>query len=184
MRWLGVARAGGADTNLLRHGSYPASARPAYHPGMTDTSSDGALATSILPPRVRDFLAATRFVTIATVDPDGGPRQAVVWYRLDGDEIVLNSAVGRRWPANLLRDPRIGLTVIDADDGYRWIGLTGTVTPIRDQTPAQADIAEMARRYHADEPDEAERLIRDRFETQERITFRVAIDAVHDHLDD
>ena len=42
----------------------------------------------------------------------------------------------------------------------------------------------MARRYHADEPDEAERLIRDRFERQERISFRVAIAAVHDHLDD
>jgi len=183
MRWLGAA-ADGADTNPSHGTRDPASARPAYHPEMTDKPTDGALATSILPPRVRDFLAATRFVTIATVDPDGGPRQAVVWYRLDGDEIVLNSAVGRRWPANLLRDRRIGLTVVDADDGYRWIGLTGTVESTRDQTVAQADIAEMARRYHADEPDEAERLIRDRFTQQERISFRVAIDAIHDHLDD
>jgi hypothetical protein len=42
----------------------------------------------------------------------------------------------------------------------------------------------MARRYHADDPAEAERLIADRFERQERISFRVRIDAVHDHLDD
>jgi PPOX class probable F420-dependent enzyme len=151
---------------------------------MTDETGTAAVQTSILPPRVRDFLAATRFVTIATIDADGRPRQAVVWYRLDGDEIVINSAVGRIWPKNLLRDRRIGLTVVDADDGYRWIGLNGTATATRDQTIAQADIAEMARRYHADEPDEAERLIRDRFETQERISFRVAIESVHDHLDD
>ena len=146
---------------------------------MTETTTPLALS-----PRVRDFLAATRFVSIATVDPDGGPRQAVVWYRLDGEEIVLNSAVGRRWPANLLRDPRISLTIIDADDGYRWVGLTGTVAAIRDQTTAQADIAEMARRYHADDPTKAERLIADRFERQERISFRVSVDGVHDHLDD
>jgi len=42
----------------------------------------------------------------------------------------------------------------------------------------------MARRYHADEPDEAERLIRDRFERQERVTFRFAPTAASDHLDE
>ena len=139
---------------------------------------------SALTPRVRDFIAATRFVGIATLDPDGGPRQAVVWYRLDGDEIVLNSAVGRRWPANLLRDARIGLTIMDAADGYRWVGLTGTASAITDQPTAQADIAEMARRYHADDPAKAERLIANRFTKQQRITFRVRIHGVHKHLDD
>ena len=39
----------------------------------------------------------------------------------------------------------------------------------------------MARRYHADEPDKAERLIRDRFERQERISFRVHAVSIHDH---
>ena len=63
--------------------------------------------TAALPDTIRDFLADLRFATIATVDPDGSPRQAVIWYRLEDDEIVINSAVGRRWPANLLRDPRI-----------------------------------------------------------------------------
>jgi PPOX class probable F420-dependent enzyme len=149
---------------------------------MTDTAAASALAPA-LAPRIRDFLAETRFVSIATVDPDGGPRQAVVWYRLDGEDIVLNSAIGRRWPSNLLRDSRISLTIIDAEDGYRWVGLTGTVTVIRDQTIAQADIAEMARRYHADDPVKAERLIADRFQRQERISFRVRTDGVHDHLD-
>ena len=37
--------------------------------------------TSPLPDRVRDFLDDVRFATIATIDPDGAPRQAVVWYR-------------------------------------------------------------------------------------------------------
>jgi PPOX class probable F420-dependent enzyme len=138
---------------------------------------------TILPERVRAFLATTRFATIATVDPDGSPRQAVIWYRLDGDEIVINSKAGRRWPSNLGRDERISVAVNDQADGYRWVGLTGRVTVVDDQPTAQADIAEMARRYHADDPIEAERLVRDHFERQRRVSFRIAIDAFHDHLD-
>ena len=42
----------------------------------------------------------------------------------------------------------------------------------------------MARRYHADDPDKAERLIRDRFQRQERVSFRFRPDAVHDHLEE
>jgi PPOX class probable F420-dependent enzyme len=140
--------------------------------------------STTLSERVRAFLDANRFATIATTDPDGSPRQAVIWYRLDGDEIVLNSLVGRRWPSNLVRDPRISVAVGDQADGYRWVGLTGRVTVVEDQPTAQADIAEMARRYHADDPAEAEQLIRDRFERQPRVSFRVSIDAVHPHLDD
>ncbi len=133
---------------------------------------------------IRAFLASgLHFATIASIDPDGTPRQAVIWYTLDGDEFVINSAVGRRWPANLLRDPRISMAITD-QDGYRWIGLTGVAEPVTDQPTAQADIADMARRYHADEPGEAERLIADRFQRQERISFRVRAHAFHEHLDD
>lgn len=134
-------------------------------------------------PRIRTFLDTTRFATISTIDPDGAPRQAVVWYTVEGDEIVINSAVGRRWPSNLLRDQRIALAIIDTQDGYRWVGMTGIVEVVTDQPTAQADIAAMARRYHADEPDEAERLVHDRFEQQARISFRIRPSSITDHLD-
>src|SRR5688500_3636295 len=114
----------------------------------TSPTSPTTPTSTTLPEQVRAFLAATRFATIATVDPGGGPRQAVIWYRLDGDVIVLNSKVGRRWPSNLERDARISVAVHDQADGYRWVGVTGKVTIIEDQPTAQADIAEMARRYH------------------------------------
>jgi PPOX class probable F420-dependent enzyme len=136
-----------------------------------------------IPDFAREFLDDTRFATIATIDPDGTPRHAVIWYTIDGDEIVLNSAVGRRWPSNLVRDPRIAFSVIDSGDGYRWLGTTGRVAVIQDQATAQADIAGMARRYHADDPEKAERLIRNRFERQARISFRMRVVSVTSHLD-
>jgi PPOX class probable F420-dependent enzyme len=144
---------------------------------------DPTTAPARLTDRARGFLADTRFATIATIDPDGSPRQAVIWYRLDGDALVINSAVGRRWPANLVRDGRISVAVTDERDGYRWVGLSGIAEAVEDQPTAQADIAEMARRYHADDPEEAEALIRDRFQRQTRISFRVRVADVHEHLD-
>jgi PPOX class probable F420-dependent enzyme len=140
--------------------------------------------TAALTGDIRTFVDDLRFATIATTDPDGAPRQAVVWYTIDGDEIVFNSRTGRRWPTNLLRDRRVSVAIPDGADGYRWVGLTGSVRPVTDQATAQADIAAMARRYHADDPAKAERLIRDRFSQQERISFRFTPDAVHDHLDE
>lgn len=153
---------------------------------MTDTAPTAAAAPAApsgLAERVRAFLAEPNFATIATVGPDGTPNQAVVWYRFEGASIVINSAVGRRWPANLVRDGRISVAVLDRHDGLRWVGFTSEATPVRDQPTAQADIAEMARRYHAADPEEGERIIRDRFQRQERISFRIAVGAVHDHLD-
>jgi PPOX class probable F420-dependent enzyme len=138
--------------------------------------------TTPLPAHVRAFLEQPRYAAVATTDPDGAPRQAVVWYLLDGDSIVVNSLEGRRWPSNLRRDPRVSIA-ITAADREEWVGLTGTVEIVDDQEQAQADIAAMARRFHADDPAAAEELIERRFRPQQRVSFRLTPTGVHDHLD-
>ena len=135
-----------------------------------------------LPDHVRRFLAEPRFAAVATIDENGAPRQAVVWFLLDGDTIVVNSLDGRRWPTNLRRDPRISIAVTDAKD-QSWVGLTGMVEIVDDQAQAQADIAAMARRYHADNPAEAEAIIANRFRKQPRISFRLRPATMHDHIE-
>lgn len=135
---------------------------------------------------VHAFLAVPRrFMTLATVDPDGTPRQAVVWYRLDPDgRIVLNSADGRRWPANLRREPRCALSVMDGADGYAFVALIGRVVEtIDDQAVAQADIAGLARAYHGDDKARTEAALC-RFRTQHRVSFRIEITSVYEHLED
>lgn len=118
------------------------------------------------------------FGTLATVSTDGLPHQAVVWYLVRDDHLVINSAIGRIWPTNLLRDPGCSLLV---EDGYDWVSVRGRARPITDQPTAQADIAEMARRYHADDPGTAEAMIRDVFRPQERISFVLRPDRVSEH---
>lgn len=126
----------------------------------------------------REMLArAGVFGTLATVSADGSPFQAVIWYLVRGDTLVVNSKVGRVWPTNLLRDPRLSLVV---EDGYEWVGVRGRAEAVTDQASAQADIAAMARRYHADDPATAERMVR-MFESQERISFIVHVERVTEH---
>lgn len=120
------------------------------------------------------------FGTLATTSADGSPFQSVVWYLVRGDTLVINSKLGRIWPTNLLREPRMSLVI---EDGYDWVGVRGRVEAVADQATAQADIAEMARRYHAADPAKAERMIRD-FEKQERISFIVHVERVAEHPDD
>ena len=126
-----------------------------------------------LPVGAVDLLSVgLRFATIATINLDGSPHQAVIWFRFDGSDLIVNSKPGRVWPTNLQRDPRISVTV---EDGYRWVSIRGSVVEVALAPQAQADIAEMARRYHADEPERAESMIRDRFERQERVSFRLPL---------
>lgn len=137
---------------------------------------------SILSPAARAFLERPRFLSIATLDEDASPRQSVVWYLIEGDELVINSRVGRRWPTNLVREPRIAGSIIDVSDGYRWLGLKGRAEAVEDQPRAQADIAAMAHRYH--DAARAQRLIERTFVPQRRISFRITIDEIHDDLED
>jgi PPOX class probable F420-dependent enzyme len=132
---------------------------------------------------IREFLAEPRFAIIATLDADGAPRQAAVWYGLEDDgRILLNSRSGRRWCSNLEREPRVSIAVIDSDDGYRWVGITGEVEEIVDDVErSREDIVALAHRYHPEGPTEASITL---FRRQPRVTFLVRIVGVHDHLDD
>ena len=130
-----------------------------------------------LPADVRAFLDSNRrYAVLATINPDGSPHTAVVWYLIDERGVVVNSREGRRWPENLRRDPRISLAV---EDGQEWVSLRGAVEVIDHQPQAQADIAAMARRYN--EFGHAEDEIRV-FQTQERVSFRLRPSAIHAEL--
>lgn len=133
-----------------------------------------------IPDTVRRFLEQPHVVSVGTTGADGEPHQAIAWYRLDPDDrILLNSRYPRRWPADLQRDPRVSLAVLDGQDSMRWVGITGVVeTVIDDVDQARDDICALAVRYDDAAPDR----LAD-FRTQARISFRIRIVSIHDHLD-
>ncbi len=119
----------------------------------------------------RKFLEEKRFAVVGTRNPDGSPHLAVMWYLLDGDDIVVNSAEGRIKDRNLASDSRMSVLV---EDGYRWIRVDGRAAIQHDQTITHADIRRIATRYYEDER-KVEEGMKNNFSKQHRITYRLPI---------
>ena len=119
----------------------------------------------------RAFLEEKRFAVVGTINADGSPHLAVMWYLIDGDDIVVNSAEGRIKDRNLAADPRMSVLVAD---GYRWIRVDGRARIEHDQSIAHADIRRLAARYYEDER-RVEDSVKNNFSKQHRITYRLPI---------
>jgi PPOX class probable F420-dependent enzyme len=65
---------------------------------------------------------------ITTHNEDGSIHGTVVWVNTEDGALAVNSAVGRRWPANLQRDPRTTLVVYEAGNPYNYVEVRGTAT--------------------------------------------------------
>lgn len=130
-----------------------------------------------LEPHVRDHLAAPgRYATVATIEPDGSPLQAAVWYALEDDAtLLLNSLEGRRWPANLRRDPRASVVVAS---GSTYVALRGTAEFLYGGDAASRDIERLAHLY--EQGDALERMIAV-FDGQRRVSFRFHPRSAHFH---
>jgi PPOX class probable F420-dependent enzyme len=121
-----------------------------------------------------------QFAVLSTNGRDGTPHQAVVWYDLRGDDLLVNSRPERVWPTNLRRDPRFSILV---EDGYEWLSIRGSAERLDDAEQAREDIIAMARRYHATEPARAERSIA-KFRSQTRESFLLHPERVTEYRDD
>ena len=126
---------------------------------------------SELTPAQRRFLQEKRFAVVGSTNPDGSPHLAVMWYLIDGDDLVVNSAQGRIKDRNLAAGPRMSVLV---EDGYRWIRVDGRAAIEHDQTIAHADIRRLAARYYEDER-RVEEAVKNNFSKQHRITYRLPI---------
>jgi PPOX class probable F420-dependent enzyme len=76
---------------------------------------------STLQPRDRELLKAPNFCHVSVPAEDGTIQSVVVWCDVDGDQIVLNSAEGRSWPANLRRAGRATLTVMNLENPLEFV---------------------------------------------------------------
>ncbi len=121
--------------------------------------------------QARAFLDEPRFASLATINPDGSVQQTVMWYAVRDDQVMMNTARGRKKDRNMLRDQRISICV---EDGYRYVSIRGSVTLVEEQTQAQADIHSLAVRYHGQE--RGDEMARDVFGPEERITFLLPIE--------
>jgi PPOX class probable F420-dependent enzyme len=130
---------------------------------------------SIDDPAVRALLDGPNHAVISTLNVDGSVHSTVVWQERRDGKLVINSALGRRWPTNLLRDPRITAVVYADGNPYDYVMVQGNATG----TTAGADdgINRLAKKYTG----------ADRFmgrSDEERISFEVQPTRVIHHAED
>jgi PPOX class probable F420-dependent enzyme len=129
-----------------------------------------------LPDAVRAFLKEKRFAVLATINADGTPQQTIMWYELQGDEVMMNTRDGRVKSGNFRRDPRASICV---EDGYRGVTIQGTVRLEENPGIAQADIRRLAVLNHG--PEKGNAMADTSFARQRRLTIRLPIEHLIPH---
>lgn len=105
----------------------------------------------MLEERQRAILDKPAFATLVTLMPDGGPQGTVMWYRRDGETLLMVSPERAVKVGNLDRDPRATVVVIDPDAGRNYVELRGRVEVVHDDRQARGNLVHIASRYIGDQ---------------------------------
>jgi PPOX class probable F420-dependent enzyme len=68
------------------------------------------------------------YAVLATVNADGSPQTSAMWVGRDGDDVLMSTVEGRVKHRNMLRDPRVSVTILDSADPENYVELRGRVS--------------------------------------------------------
>jgi len=80
--------------------------------------------------KVIKLFSEKNLVFIATVMKDGSPQLSPVWANYESGFILVNTAEGRIKHKNILRDPRVAVSVTSNDNHLDMTTIRGTVVEI------------------------------------------------------
>ena len=90
----------------------------------------------IIPESHHDLLTgeARAFAYLATLMPDGSPQLTPLWFDVDSDHILVNSAKGRVKDKNMRARGRVAILITDPGEPFnRYIQIRGRVVEITEQ---------------------------------------------------
>ncbi len=99
-----------------------------------------------IPDDFHDLFERKTFANFATVMPDGTPQVTPVWVGYDGDYLLVNTARGRQKEKNVQRNPKVGMSMFDPDDPYRFLSIRGEVEEVTEDGAIE-HINELTKRY-------------------------------------
>ena len=126
-----------------------------------------------IPLQFHDLFERKTFAQFATVMPDGTPQVTPVWIDLDQEGYLLvNTARTRRKEKNVRENPKVGLSIPDPDDPYRYLSVRGEVEEVTTDGAIE-HIDRLTHRYfgHKEYPNHGE-------EVGERVILRIRPDRV------
>jgi PPOX class probable F420-dependent enzyme len=117
-----------------------------------------------VPEPFHDLFEKATFAHVVTMLPNGMPHCTPVWVDYDAaaDRLLVNTERHRRKARNVAEDPRVAASMLDPDNPYRYLSVTGEVETVTTEG-AREHIDELTMRYMG-EPDypnpiESERVI-------------------------
>ena len=94
----------------------------------------------------RKFLDESPYVgVVTTLREDGSPHSTIVWVDVEGDKVSFNTARGRAKPKHLEHDPRASLLMVDPNNAFRWVAVSGPAELTEEGADAQID--KLAKKY-------------------------------------
>jgi PPOX class probable F420-dependent enzyme len=94
----------------------------------------------------KQFLEENPFVgTATTLRDDGSPHSTVVWVDVEDGKVSFNTARGRAKERHLEHDRRASLLVVDPDNAYRWVAVSGPAEVTEEGADSQID--KLAKKY-------------------------------------
>lgn len=94
----------------------------------------------------QQLLRGKNFAHVATVGDDGSPQVTPVWIDFDGTHILFNTEKKRQKTSNLESDPRVALSICDANNPYHYVEIQGRVVEMTENGAAE-HIDKMAMKY-------------------------------------
>jgi len=94
----------------------------------------------------RKFLDENPYVGVATtLREDGSPHSTIVWVDVEGDKVSFNTALGRAKPKHLEHDSRASVLMVDPNNSYKWVAVSGPAEVTEEGAEAQID--KLAKKY-------------------------------------
>ena len=94
----------------------------------------------------RKFLDESPYVgVVTTLREDGSPHSTIVWVDVEGDKVSFNTALGRAKPKHLVHDPRASLLMVDPNDPFKWVAVSGPAELTEEGADTQID--KLAKKY-------------------------------------
>jgi PPOX class probable F420-dependent enzyme len=98
------------------------------------------------------LLDGRNYAVLATVNADGSPQTSAMWVGRDGGDLLFSTVEGRVKHRNMLRDPRVSVTVLDSADPENYVELRGLVSSITPDIGRQVDTG-LSWKYNGRDPD-------------------------------
>lgn len=120
---------------------------------------------------LKTLATAKNFAAFTTLMPDGQPQTQLMWVDADDDHVLVNTEIGRQKFRNVDGDPRVTITVFNAENPYQYVEARGRVVATIGGDEARANLEELSQKYTGGPYGNPI--------VTERVVLQIAVDKVH-----